>query len=160
MSGTETVWNDSPGQTNGEGTGGGYSTIFPTQTFQIGIPKPPSGSPYGKGRMVPDVAADADPNTGYNITVHGSNTVVGGTSAVAPLYAGLFAAFGKKLGFVTPTLYKNPAAFSDITSGGNGYYSAGPGPDPCTGLGVPIGNKLAPLFIPASGHNPSDQMTS
>jgi len=110
--------------------------------------------------MVPDVAADADPNTGYNITVHGSNTVVGGTSAVAPLYAGLFAAFGKKLGFVTPTLYKNPTAFADITSGGNGYYSAGPGPDPCTGLGVPVGKKLAPLFIPASGHNPSDQITS
>jgi len=160
MSGTETVWNDSPGQTNGEGTGGGYSTIFPTQTFQIGIPKPPSGSPYGKGRMVPDVAADADPNTGYNITVHGGITVVGGTSAVGPLYAGLFAAFGKKLGFVTPTLYKNAGAFSDITSGGNGYYSAGPGPDPCTGLGVPIGNKLAPLFLSASGHNPNDQITT
>jgi kumamolisin len=157
---TETVWNDSPGQTSGEGTGGGYSTIFPTQTFQIGIPKPPSGSTYGKGRMVPDVAADADPNPGYNITVHGAGTVVGGTSAVAPLYAGLFAAFGKKLGFVSPTLYKNPAAFSDITSGGNGYYSAGPGPDPCSGLGVPIGNKLAPIFVSASGHNPNDQITS
>ncbi len=57
--------------------------------------------------MVPDVCADADPNTGYNIFVHGSATVVGGTSAVAPLYAGLFAAFGTKLGFVTPTLWKN-----------------------------------------------------
>ena len=159
-SSTETVWNDSPGQTNGEGTGGGYSTIFPTQTFQIGIPKPPSGSPYGKGRMVPDVAADADPNTGYNITVHGSNTVVGGTSAVAPLYAGLFAALGKKLGFITPSLYKNPAAFTDITSGGNGYYNAGPGPDPCTGLGSPIGSKLAPIFTSASGHNPNDQIPS
>jgi len=157
---TETVWNDSPGQTSGEGTGGGYSTIFPTQTFQIGVPKPPSGSTYGKGRMVPDVAADADPNTGYNITVHGANTVVGGTSAVSPLYAGLFAAFGKKLGFVTPTLYKNPAAFADITSGGNGYYSAAPGPDPCTGLGSPIGDKLAPFFIPASGHNPNNQIDS
>ncbi|MBS1804790.1 MAG: S53 family peptidase [Acidobacteria bacterium] len=160
MSGTETVWNDSPGQTSGEGTGGGYSTIFPSQAYQIGIPKPPAGSTFGKGRMVPDVAADADPNTGYNITVHGSNTVVGGTSAVAPLYAGLFAAFGKKLGFVTPTLYKNPGSFSDITSGDNGYYKAAVGPDPCTGLGVPIGNKLAPLFIPASGHNPNDQISS
>lgn len=157
-SSTETVWNDSPGQTNGEGTGGGYSTIFPSQPFQIGIPKPPAGSTYGKGRMVPDVAADADPNTGYNVTVHGSNTVVGGTSAVAPLYAGLFAAFGKKLGFVTPTLYKNPAAFNDVTSGSNGYYTAGPGPDPCTGLGSPIGNKLGPLFTSASGHNPNDQI--
>jgi len=160
MSGTETVWNDSPGQTSGEGTGGGYSTIFGSQDFQIGIPKPPSGSTFGKGRMVPDVAGDADPNTGYNITVHGSNTVVGGTSAVAPLYAGLFAAFGKKLGFVTPTLYKNPGSFSDITSGDNGYYKAAVGPDPCTGLGVPIGNKLAPLFTPASGHNPNDQISS
>jgi len=157
-SSTESVWNDSPGQTNGEGTGGGYSTIFPTQTFQIGIPKPPSGSIYGKGRMVPDVAADADPNTGYNITVHGANAVVGGTSAVAPLYAGLFASFGRKLGFITPTLYETQSAFFDITSGDNGYYKAASGPDPCTGLGSPIGNKLAPLFTSSSGHDPNDQI--
>jgi kumamolisin len=154
----ETVWNDSPGQTNGEGTGGGYSTIFPAQSFQIGIPKPPANSPYGKGRMVPDVSADADPNTGYNVFVHGSTTVVGGTSAVAPLYAGLFAAFGKKLGFVTPSLYQTQSDFNDITSGGNGYYNATPGPDPCTGLGSPIGNKLATLFTPAAGHNPNAQI--
>jgi len=154
----ETVWNDSPGQTNGEGTGGGYSTIFPVQSFQIGVPPPPANSPYGKGRMVPDVSADADPNTGYNVVVHGSTTVVGGTSAVAPLYAGLFAAFGKKLGFVTPSLYQNQADFNDITTGGNGYYNAGPGPDPCTGIGSPIGNKLAVLFTKASGHNPNAQI--
>jgi kumamolisin len=158
-SSTETVWNDSPGQSNGEGTGGGYSTIFPTQSFQIGIPKPPSGTPYGKGRMVPDVAADADPNTGYNVVVHGGTTVVGGTSAVAPLYAGLFAAFGTKLGFVTPSLYQNQGDFNDITSGDNGLYKAGPGPDPCTGLGSPIGNKLATVFTTgAAGHNPNAQI--
>ena len=158
-SSTETVWNDSPGQTNGEGTGGGYSTIFPTQAFQIGVPKPPSGSTYGKGRMVPDVSGDADPNTGYNVVVHGTTTVVGGPSAVAPLYAGLFAAFGTKLGFVTPTLYENQSAFNDITSGGNGYYNAGAGPDPCTGIGSPIGNKIAALFpAGAGGHNPNDQI--
>jgi len=158
-SSTETVWNDSPGQTSGEGTGGGYSTVFPSQSFQIGIPKPPSGSPYGKGRMVTDVSADADPNTGYNVVVHGSTTVVGGTSAVAPLYAGLFAAFGTKLGFVTPSLYENQTDFNDITSGGNGYYSAAPGPDPCTGLGSPIGTKLAALFTTgAAGHNPNAKM--
>ena len=85
----ETVWNDNPGETNGEGTGGGYSTLFPVQAFQIGAPPAPANTQYGRGRMVPDVAADADPNTGYNIYVHGSATVVGGTSAVAPLYAGL-----------------------------------------------------------------------
>jgi kumamolisin len=142
----ETVWNDNPGQTNGEGTGGGYSTIFPLQSFQIGAPPAAAGSPYGKGRMVPDVSADADPNTGYNIYVHGSATVIGGTSAVAPLYAGLFASFGSRLGFVSPTLWKNPKAFHDITSGGNGYYNAAPGPDPCTGIGSPIGVSIAALF--------------
>jgi kumamolisin len=143
----ETVWNDNPGQTDGEGTGGGYSTIFPVQSFQIGAPPPPAGTTAGTGRMVPDVAGDADPNTGYNIVVHGSQTVVGGTSAVAPLYAGLFAAFGKKLGFVTPTLWQNPQAFHDITVGNNGFYSAAVGPDPCSGLGSPDGASLAALFV-------------
>ncbi len=142
----ETVWNDSPGQTNGEGTGGGYSTVFPAQSFQLGAPPAPANTQYGKGRMVPDVAADADPNTGYTVYVHGSMTVVGGTSAVAPLYAGLFAAFGTKLGFVTPKLWQNQGAFNDITQGGNGLYDAGPGPDPCTGIGTPIGTKIAALF--------------
>lgn len=142
----EIVWNDNPGQTNGEGTGGGYSTIFPVQSFQVGAPAPPTGTTAGTGRMVPDVAGDADPNTGYNVYVHGAGTVVGGTSAVAPLYAGLFAAFGTKLGFVTPTLWQNPKAFNDITSGDNGYYKAQTGPDPCTGLGSPVGIALSQLF--------------
>ena len=143
---SETVWNDNPGETNGEGTGGGYSTIFPVQSFQIGAPPAPANTKYGTGRMVPDVCADADPNTGYNIYVHGSATVVGGTSAVAPLYAGLFAAFGTKLGFVTPTLWKNQKAFNDITVGSNGFYSAAVRPDPCSGIGSPIASSIAALF--------------
>jgi len=143
---SETVWNDNPGQSNGEGTGGGYSTIFPVQSFQIGAPPAPAGSTAGKGRMVPDVAADADPNTGYEIIVHGAQAVVGGTSAVAPLFAGLFASFGTKLGFVTPKLWANQKAFNDITVGDNGMYKAGPGPDPCSGVGAPIGASIAVLF--------------
>lgn len=143
---SETVWNDNPGKTNGEGTGGGYSTIFPVQSFQIDAPPAPAGSRYGKGRMVPDVSADADPDTGYNVFVHGSATVIGGTSAVAPLYAGLFATLGTKLGFVTPALWQNQKAFTDITVGSNGIYSAAVGPDPCTGIGVPLGAKIAALF--------------
>lgn len=146
----ETVWNDNPGETNGEGTGGGYSTVFPVQAFQIGAPPAPSTTKYGKGRMVPDVTGDADPNTGYNIFVHGSTTVVGGTSAVAPLYAGLFAAFGPRLGFVTPTLWKNQSAFNDITVGGNGFYDAERGPDPCSGIGSPVGTRIAALFTGAA----------
>lgn len=142
---SETVWNDDPGQSNGSGTGGGYSTLFPVQSWQTGAPPAPSSAP-GKGRMVPDVAANADPNSGYEIYVHGASTVVGGTSAVAPLYAGLFASFGTKLGFVTPKLWSNQSAFTDITQGNNGTYSAATGPDPCTGIGVPIGTKIAALF--------------
>ena len=97
--------------------------------------------------MVPDVCADADPDTGYNIYVHGAANVVGGTSAVAPLYAGLFAAFGTKLGFVTPTLWKNQKAFHDITQRSNGLYDAAAGPDACSGIGSPIGTSIAALFV-------------
>jgi kumamolisin len=100
--------------------------------------------------MVPDVAADAAPDTGYLVVVNGQETTIGGTSAVAPLYSGLFAAFGRKLGFVTPTLFQHPEAFTDITEGSNGSFSAGPGPDPCTGLGVPNGAALAALFTATS----------
>ncbi len=135
----ETVWNDRPGDPRGDGTGGGFSRSFPMQDWQ-------AGAPMGPGRLVPDVAAVADPETGYQVVVRGDPTVVGGTSAVSPLYAGLFAAFGRKLGFITPTLWSNHLAFADITVGDNGYFRARVGPDACTGLGVPIGGKIAALF--------------
>ena len=138
---SEVVWGD--GTPNGEGTGGGYSIYFPPQDFQINVP----ASPGNPGRMVPDVAADANPNTGYLIVLNGQETQIGGTSAVAPLYSGLFASFGQKLGFVTPTLYLHPEAFVDITQGSNGDFQASVGPDPCTGLGVPNGAALAALFV-------------
>jgi subtilase family serine protease len=108
------------------------------------------GAGPAPGRMIPDVAANADPNTGYNIVLHGQSLPIGGTSAVAPLYAGLFAAFGKKLGFITPELYLNPVCFNDITVGDNGAFRAAQGPDPCTGLGSPIGTRIANLFHPAT----------
>ena len=136
----ETVWNNDPGNPSGSGTGGGFSTLFkPLPSWQ-------AGAPHGPGRMVPDVAANADPVTGYQVVVHGANQVFGGTSAVAPLYAGLFAAFGTKRGFITPKLYANSVCFNDITVGDNGAYRAGVGPDPCTGLGSPIGTRLANLI--------------
>ena len=138
----ETVWNNDPGQASGEGTGGGYSTLFPAQSFQKGIPPAPSGL----GRMVPDVASDADPNTGIQIFVGGQSQIVGGTSAAAPLWAGLVAACGKKLGFITPKFYTTAAAFTDIVSGENGAYDAGPGPDPCTGMGSPVGTAIASML--------------
>ncbi|MGX7872393.1 S53 family peptidase [Mesorhizobium sp. ORM6] len=136
----ETVWNDDPGNPNGSGTGGGFSELFrPMPAWQ-------AGAPHGPGRMVPDVSGNADPYTGYNVFVHGRQEVIGGTSAVAPLYAGLFAAFGRKLGLVMPQLWLNHTCFNDITKGDNGYFRARVGPDPCTGIGTPIADKLGALF--------------
>lgn len=136
----ETVWNNSPGNPNGNGTGGGFSRLFqPTPSWQV-------GAPNGAGRMVPDVSANADPNTGFQVVVHGKPTIIGGTSAAAPLYAGLFAAFGRKLGFVTPQLWTNQTCFNDIVEGDNGFYRASLGPDPCTGMGSPVASKLSTLF--------------
>ena len=141
---SETVWNDG---TQGGATGGGYSNQFPLPTWQasIGI-KPPSGG----GRGVPDVSGDADPETGYNVLVDGKSLVIGGTSAVAPLWSGLIVLLNqtleKTLGLLQPTLYglrQSADAFRDITKGSNGAFSAGPGWDPTTGLGSPSGANLA-----------------
>jgi kumamolisin len=102
------------------------------------------------GRGVPDVAGDADPDTGYNIRVDGENAVVGGTSAVAPLWAGLVARInqklGKSIGFLNPLIYVQSvetSGFHDITKGNNGAFSASQGWDPCSGLGSPDGVPLA-----------------
>jgi predicted chitinase len=140
---SETVWNNDPGQSNGLGTGGGYSDYFAPPAWQARAPQIDQDPPR---RMVPDVAANADPNTGYNLTVHGKYTNYGGTSAVAPLYSGLFAAFGRKLGPISAAIWSNADCFTDIVSGENGQYQASAGPDPCTGLGTPIAAKLAALF--------------
>jgi carboxypeptidase C (cathepsin A) len=144
--GEEVVWNDSPGNPNGNGTGGGFSRLFtPMPLWQ-------AGAPHGPGRMVPDVTGNASPGTGYNIVVHGQQMSFGGTSAVAPLFAGLFAAFGRKLSaatpqkLITPRLWLNWTSFTDIVDGDNGFYRASVGPDPCSGIGSPIGVKLAQLF--------------
>jgi kumamolisin len=142
---SETVWN-----TTGHGTtGGGVSRQFALPSYQSAA-KVPANVDTGKpGRGVPDVSADADPQTGYKIRADGSDQTVGGTSAVAPLWAGLIALLnqsaGAPLGFAQPRLYPllGTAAFRDITSGNNGSYSAGPGWDACTGLGSPDGTTLA-----------------
>ena len=124
----------------------------------------PAPSTSTGGRGVPDVAGDADPNTGYTIRVDGQTTVIGGTSAVAPLWAGLIAVanqqLGTQVGFIQPAIYatKAAAAFNDITEGNNGAFSAGPGWDACTGLGSPIASKLIPLLA-AAGTTPTPTPT-
>jgi kumamolisin len=141
---SETVWNEDPVRS---ATGGGVSDFFPVPDYQADANVPASANPGGKmGRGVPDIAADADPATGYQVRVHGNDSVIGGTSAVAPLMAGLVALLNQKLGhpvgFVNPALYHLPGVTRDITSGNNGAYTARQGWDACTGLGVPDGAKL------------------
>ncbi|HYB69762.1 MAG TPA: S53 family peptidase, partial [Candidatus Bathyarchaeia archaeon] len=139
---SEVVWNDGA---SGGATGGGVSAVFARPTWQSAAHVPTPGQKTG-GRGVPDVAGDADPVSGYRVRVDGQNTVIGGTSAVAPLWASLVALVnqqkGKPVGFVNPSLYASPASLHDITSGNNGAYKAAPGWDPCTGLGSPNGAKL------------------
>jgi kumamolisin len=142
---SETVWNDGA---QGGATGGGISTV-PLPPYQEGLKAAltAGGTETLKNRGVPDVAGDADENTGYDVRVDGSDTVIGGTSAVAPLWAGLVARInstnGQPVGYLNPTLYQNQAAFNDITQGNNGTFAAAVGWDACTGLGSPNGTKIA-----------------
>lgn len=139
---SETVWHES----NDSATGGGVSDFFPLPDYQKQISVPLSIDTKFKGRGLPDVAADADPNTGYKVLVDGQSMVIGGTSAVAPLMAALIALINQKkpqsVGFIHPQLYANPNLCRDITQGDNSTtaskkgYKAGKGWDACTGWGV------------------------
>ena len=147
---SETVWNDG---TSGGASGGGISNFFPLPPYQegLGAALTAGGTEALANRGVPDVAGDADENTGYDVRVDGSDTVIGGTSAVAPLWAALIArinqASGSPLGYINPMLYNNPPAFHDITQGNNGTFAAAPGWDACTGLGTPNGGAVASVLI-------------
>ena len=156
---SEVVWNELANQEGA--TGGGVSSIFPLPPWQAKakVPAPPASA---GGRGVPDVAGDADPTTGYQIRVDGQLIDIGGTSAVAPLWAGLIAVannhLGAKVGFIQPAIYASGAAdaFNDITQGDNGAFKAGPGWDACTGLGSPIAARLIPWLAPTgSSSKPS-----
>jgi kumamolisin len=161
---SETVWNDGPGA---GATGGGVSDVFPVPSWQANVGVPARASvtgPGATGRGVPDVAGDADPATGYRVLVDGKSMVIGGTSAVAPLWAALVVrlvqALGRPIGLLQPTIYQGVAVgkpatgFRDITQGDNGAYQAGPGWDACTGLGVPDGTALLALLHAATPSGP------
>ncbi len=163
----ETVWNQGVADTQNDSfgsTGGGVSEVFPLPTWQAlaGVPKSVNSGNAGRG--VPDVSGDADPASGYNIlmTINGHRQVfpVGGTSAVAPLWAGLIARINQKksgrVGFINPTIYglsSGTNAFHDITTGNNRVgdtlvgYDAKTGWDACTGLGTPNGANLMAALL-------------
>lgn len=151
---SEVVWNDGA---SGGATGGGVSDAFPLPSYQSKAKVPPSANKRKfKGRGVPDIAGDADPATGYQVTSDGQSFTVGGTSAVAPLWAGLLALInqrlGKSVGYLNPTIYQTLATskgtFRDITSGNNGHFRAAAGWDPCTGWGSPVGTAIESTLKP------------
>lgn len=144
-------------------TGGGVSRRFALPAWQRDVPVPanPLSLP---GRGVPDVAGPADPARGPMILVAGRAGSAGGTSAVVPFWAALVARFnqalhrleaGARCGYLNPLLYRlaskaggQLSPFRPILRGGNGGYVAGPGWNPCTGFGSPIGEKLFAGLVP------------
>ncbi|GCE06157.1 hypothetical protein KDAU_34860 [Dictyobacter aurantiacus] len=155
--GSESAWNGTTGQ-----GGGGFSARFPRPDYQKTL-NPPGINPLPLQRFVPDVSANADGNPGYSIYYTSGNTTnpgwtaVGGTSAAAPLWAGIAADIAQMLQAKNPpalsqfnktlyTLYNQPQSyipFHDITTGTNGYYPADKGYDLATGLGSPDAWNIA-----------------
>jgi kumamolisin len=155
----ESIWNEdvtSRTDTSFGASGGGISEVFPVPSFQAGLKLPPNASTGGTGRGVPDVAGDGDPETGYRVRVDGQEFPVGGTSAVAPLWAALVALLnqklGKRVGFLNSLLYAHPECLVPVTVGGNQVgpnhigYVAGPGWNACAGLGRPDGAKILAML--------------
>jgi len=142
---SETVWNDG---LRGGATGGGISKVFAVPSFQRGlkVSHADKSTSVLTGRGVPDIAANADPVTGYDVLVDGQRFAIGGTSAVAPLLAGMIAVFnqqiGKPVGLWNPILYSETGTVRDISVGTNGSYAAAQGWDACTGVGAPVGSKM------------------
>ncbi len=150
----EVAWN------NGEGRGAGGGGVSPDAVpdYQTGLKIPENANKTGvPGRGVPDISGNADPVTGYRIRVGGSEQIIGGTSAVAPLYSALAVRLNeglggtRQVGFMNPFLYKNGMAgtapfFNDITSGTNNGYNTNSGWDAVTGWGSVNGEKLLAAY--------------
>jgi len=116
------------------GGGGGYSNIESAPSWQADN----LAFVGAVGRGVPDVSLDADPSSGYTVVVNGTDTTIGGTSASAPAWNGIWARVLQAhsgLGFAAPVLYRSASSLTDITLGTNGLYAATPGYDLSTGLG-------------------------
>jgi kumamolisin len=174
---TEYLWNDSwgSGQNLQKGaTGGGVSELFPVPAFQNGFPVPVSLAEKKSGRGIPDVAGNASPLSGYPQVQGGQQGDGGGTSAVAPLYAGLIAVInsnlGAQLGFITPQLYAlaktairelsgPPGPANNSFDGINGYPATKIW-NACTGLGCINGQALQDGLKTTAAKSAADVMTS
>jgi subtilase family serine protease len=147
----ETVWNNDP---TSNAAGGGISSAFPKPSYQNNVPLLSSIN-Y---RCVPDVSGNADPNTGYLIYIQGQKWLIGGTSAVSPLWSAYAARinqiYSMNIGFLQPLLYASPTyVLTDITSGNNGGYNALVGYDLASGFGSPSLNfvkYIANIVVPVA----------
>jgi subtilase family serine protease len=143
----DTVWNDGSGA-----SGGGVSQFWGRPSWQTSAVAQTSVTCGASGtscREVPDISADADPDSGYTAYFRGGWRTVGGTSVAAPTVASLAALAeaspgcgGRRLGFLDPALYADEADMQDVTTGDNSYdglpgFSAAPGFDMASGLGTP-----------------------
>ncbi len=161
---SETTWHDPTPDARsafGSGGGGGISSFWPLPKYQIGV------GLSSTLRNVPDVALDADPNTGYAIYLAGQWEIFGGTSVAAPLWAAFTTLANEQrikngsglnglIGFANPLIYSigksanYSKGFHDIADGStNLFYSATPGYDNATGWGSFNGAGLLPLFAKA-----------
>ena len=132
---SESVWNDAKDSAGG----GGFSSVYPVPSYQ-------AGAVHGHHELVPDVSGNADPQSGYPILIGGKTFVFGGTSAVAPLYAGLCALLNAATGHAIQHLgalcFANPTVCRDVSVGSNGAYRAKPGVDAASGVGSIDGTRL------------------
>jgi hypothetical protein len=177
----EWAWNDafSIGGFSGAGaSGGGVSDYFPLPWYQVDTNIPVSVKDGHRGRGVPDVSANSSPNSGYPFILGGapSSFPTNGTSASAPLWAGLIAvlnaALGESVGFINPVIYAlSGTGFRDILpepgAGDNSFagvtgYPVTPGWDAVTGWGSPRGvqllNALKHFYGPAIAVNLQDDL--
>ncbi|MBV8170844.1 MAG: hypothetical protein JO219_02820 [Candidatus Eremiobacteraeota bacterium] len=144
--GTAIADTSKPEETAWEKTGGGFSERFDAAPWQGVVNSVASEYKIKAGRGVPDFAAQVKP--GYTVFFDGVKFNMGGTSAVAPMWSALAARLnqriGKPIGFFAPLLYGKAKSgiFRDVTSGANDRFRSGPGWNPCTGLGVPIGTAI------------------
>ena len=151
----ETAWNDMP---KGGATGGAVSDFWATPGFQQQVKLPVSANDGKTRRTIPDVSADAAPGTGYRIFIDGNWYVFGGTSAVAPLMAGMAGVLtqrlqavhpGKRLGDFNALLYgdyQKSGALRQINDGStNGHYKTAAGYNAVVGLGTPNFDKMVQI---------------
>lgn len=156
------LWNDCSGQTIGTncmGSGGVSGNVangfsgFPIPTYQQGL----AGTSSSVYRNVPDITMPADKD---EVVLGGSHYAVAGTSWGAPQVSALMAEMYQKCGvfgvmnpvgiFYAAFKAQGYAAFLDVTSGNNAYFGATPsfnaasGYDNASGIGIPLGMKVAP----------------